>query len=241
MRLLSLILCFLLSGCVASWVVPSDFTYTVVRSGAYNLATYQRISDTTSPIHIYIEGDGAAFDAGGRPTHNPTPHGTFLRDLAAHDTSPNVVYLARPCQYIMSDSCAQTDWTDGRFSQKIIESMAHAIEQIAYKQPVILVGYSGGAMISGLIIEQHPSITVQKWVTIAGVLNHADWTDYFGDMPLRQSMNLNKLPYISQLHYIARDDAVVPNELSRKWVAPENLKIIDDATHSSFPMAALEF
>ncbi len=241
MRLLSLILCFLLSGCVSSWVAPSDFTYTVVHSGAYNLVTYQRISDTTSPIHIYIEGDGAAFDAGGRPTHNPTPHGTFLRDLAAHDTSPNVVYLARPCQYVTSDSCSQTDWTDGRFSQTIIESMAHAIEQIAHKQPVILIGYSGGAMVSGLIIEQYPSIPVQKWVTIAGVLNHVDWTGYFGDAPLTQSMNLNKLPRISQLHYIAREDRVVPNELSRKWVAPENLKIIDDATHSSFPMAALEF
>ncbi len=236
-----LLLCFIVSACISSWVAPSDLSYMVVRSGEYSLVTYQRISDSTSPIHIYIEGDGASFDSRGRPSSDPTPTGTFVRDLVARDPSPNVVYLARPCQYIMSRTCRQSDWTDGRFSHQIIDSMADAVSAIAQNRPVVLIGYSGGAMISGLIINNYPSINVQKWVTIAGVLRHSDWTEYFGDMPLLRSMDMNELPKIPQVHYIAFGDQVVPNHLSRKWVSPKTPEMITNATHTYFPNLNIEF
>lgn len=225
----------ILAGCTSVWRAPSDFVSVPINAGKYTIATFQKVSDNTSPIHIYIEGDGNSFDAHGHPTFDPTPRGTFMRDLASHDSSPNVIYMARPCQFIKTPTCSRTDWTTGRFSAEIIDSVADAIKQVAGNVPVILIGYSGGAMISGLVIQNNPDLTVEKWITIAGVLNHAEWTSYFKDAPLSVSLNLNGLPNVPQVHYIARGDRVVPNSLSHKWVGDKELVVTDGATHTKFP------
>ncbi len=229
------LLSLLLFGCAPAWHAPSDFIYAPMESGKYTLFTYQRLSDTTSPIHIYIEGDGNSFNARGVPTSDPTPNGTLVRDLATRDKSPNVVYLARPCQYVMSSTCTRTDWTDGRFSPGIIESMTHAIATLAQKRPIVLIGYSGGAMISGIIINQNPDLNISKWITIAGVLNHHDWTRFFGDAPLTKSVDMSHLPNVPQTHYIVARDRVVPNLLSRKWTGNKNLVVIQNAKHDKIP------
>jgi pimeloyl-ACP methyl ester carboxylesterase len=231
-RLIFLI-CF--CGCAPAWRAPSDFIGASINAGKYTIVTFQRITDAVSPIHIYIEGDGNSFDAHGRPTSDPTPRSTFMRDLAARDSSPNVIYMARPCQYIKSSACSRIDWTSGRFSQDMIKSVSSAIKQIAGNAPVVLIGYSGGAMVSGLIAQNYPEITVRQWITIAGVLNHTEWTEYFKDAPLSMSLNLNGLPDVPQVHYIARGDRVVPNSLSRKWTDGKKLIVIDGATHNNFP------
>ena len=224
----------LLTGCISNWHAPDDFIYIPIQTDAFEIATWQKILMPGAPTHIYIEGDGHAFDGRGAPTRNPTPRGTFLRDLATADDAPNVVYMARPCQYIKSPTCDQADWTHGRFSSRVIDSMATAIEKIVGAGPVVLIGYSGGALVSGLIIQNHPEINAEKWVTIAGVLNHYDWTQYFGDSPLKTSMNLNELPNIPQTHYVAENDKIVPLSLSKQWTDGENLVIIPNATHDDF-------
>lgn len=235
MNYLKICIFLLLSACVSSRLVPSGFIYAPISAGKYTIATFQRVSDSVSPIHIYIEGDGYSFDAHGHPTSDPTPHSTFLRNLASNDMASNVIYMARPCQYIKSPTCNRKDWTTGRFSHDIIESVALTIKQVAGDNPVVLIGYSGGAMVSGLIIQNYPEIDVQQWITIAGVLNHAEWTEYFKDAPLTSSLDLNELPRIAQRHYIARGDRVVPNSLSRKWVGGAELIVVDGATHNRFP------
>ena len=235
------ILSLLLFGCAPVWHAPSDFIYAPFVSGEYTLATYQRLSDSTSPIHIYIEGDGNSFDARGIPTSDPTPNGTLLRDMASRDPSPNVAYIARPCQYVMSASCSRTDWTDGRFSEKIIDSVSGAVKTIAQQRPIVLIGYSGGAMVSGIIINQTPELNVIRWITIAGVLNHSEWTAYFNDMPLSKSLDMTALPTIPQVHYIIAGDRVVPNSLSRRWVADENIVVIPNAKHDKIPDINLSF
>lgn len=141
----------------------------------------------------------------------------------------------------MSTQCNKSDWTDGRFSKAVIESIATAIRKIAKKRPVVLIGYSGGAMVTGLVIQNYPDINVQKWITVAGVLNHADWTNYFGDTPLTNSENMTELPHVPQIHYIADKDTVVPNELSRKWVPEHNLVIVPNSTHHRFENFELKF
>lgn len=237
----NILLSLLLIGCAPVWHAPSDFIYAPISAGKYTLATYQHLSDTTSPIHIYIEGDGNSFNARGIPTSDPTPHGTLVRDMAARDTSPNVVYLARPCQYIMSSACTASDWTDGRFSLDIIDSMTQAIKTLAQNRPIVLIGYSGGAMVSGIVINQNPEMNVVHWITVAGVLNHADWTSFFGDKPLTKSLNMTALPRVPQTHYIVSGDRVVPNHLSRKWVLGEILLEIPNATHDKIPELHLGF
>lgn len=238
-----LLLVFLLSGCVATsgWHAQNDFTYVPISTDDYEIATWQKISDSRGPVHIYIEGDGHAFNGRGTPTSDPTPRGTLVRDLAASDSAPNVVYIARPCQYIMSASCTRSDWTDGRFSSRVIKSVADTIRTVAGARPIVLVGYSGGAMVSGLVIQNYPDLNVKQWITIAGVLNHSDWTEYFGDSPLTQSMSLNKLPNLPQTHYVAEKDKTVPTALSVRWTGGANIVIVPNATHDNLKNLKIDF
>lgn len=227
---------FLLAGCVgAGWIAPPEFQYVPIKTDSFEIATWQKINNPKNDkIHIYIEGDGNAYDVYGRPNANPTPRGTFVRDLAAKDDFENVVYVARPCQFIMDAICERSDWTDGRFSQKAIDAQSDTIKQIAKNKHVILIGYSGGAMVSGLVISQNPNIKVDKWITIAGVLNHKKWTQYFGDKPLKKSLDLDVLPSVPQVHLVGGRDKTVPYDLAKTWAKQKDIVLIESATHDDF-------
>ena len=229
-------LCFLLTACAgAGWVAPNDFQYVPIKTGIYEIATWQKINNPkNNTLHIYIEGDGNSFDAYGYPTDDPTPHGTLVRDLATRDNFENVVYVARPCQFIMDNNCKKQDWTTARFSKKIIDAESQAIQKIAKNKKITLIGYSGGAMVSGLVIKQNPKLKVDKWITIAGVLNHKKWTEYFGDEALSESLNIDTLPKVPQVHFVGGRDEIVPYDLAKTWADEKDIKIIPTATHDDF-------
>ncbi len=229
-------LCFLLTACVGSgWNPPEDFQYVPVKTDTYEIATWQKINKPKNrTIHIYIEGDGHSFDSYGQPTTDPTPRGTFLRDLAVADDFANVVYVARPCQFIKDENCTKEDWTNGRFSQKIIDAESQVIKKIAKNKHIVLIGYSGGGMVSGLIIKQNPKIKVDKWITIAGVLDHKKWTEYFGDKPLNESLNMETLPGIEQVHFVGGCDEIVPYDLAKTWAKEDDIKLVPNANHDDF-------
>ena len=216
---------------------PEDFSYREIKTNDYVLASWQKITDNNLPIRIYVEGDGHAYTPNGYPTTDPTPKSYFLRNIAFNDTNANIVYLARPCQYIKSNNHNNIDWTTGRFSQKIISNMAQAIKQIVEDKETVLIGYSGGALLCGLIINQYSQeINVIKWITVAGLLNHTKWTTYFNYVPLKDSLDLDTIPNIKQTHYIGKKDKIIPYQLTLELVDKTNCIIIEDATHNSgFP------
>lgn len=224
MKHLFFFLLFLFCAACAHRNPLSDFRFQTVTAPPYVLASWHRITEPGQPLKIYIEGDGNAFDADGHPTDNPTPSGEFMRRLAAGDSSPNVAYLGRPCQYLQAGACSQTDWTDGRFSQQVIASMdqsVHTLMKKARTDQVILIGFSGGAQAAGLIAVRHPE-HVKQIITIAGVLDIDAWTTYHQDAPLSASLNLKdsrdiflKIP---QIHYAGARDTVVPPALIRDFV-----------------------
>ncbi len=230
-----------LTACTSMMIGPYSFTYVPIQTNQFEIATWQYLSNASDPVHIYIEGDGYAFNRHGIPTNNPTPRKHLVRDMAARDDAKNVIYMARPCQYIKSPTCDVSDWTNGRFSEAVVDSMYKAVKTVVKNRPIVLIGYSGGAMISGLLIQKYPDLNIQKWITIAGVLNHKDWTEYFGDAPLTKSLNLNKLPQVSQTHYIVDGDSVVPNELSYQWVKKSDIVVIKNARHDSVRNLELNF
>ncbi|MCR4663517.1 MAG: serine hydrolase family protein [Endomicrobiaceae bacterium] len=212
---------------------PKDFSYTEIETDDYVLASWQKIRDENSLIKIYIEGDGNAYNSNGYPSTDPTPKSCFLRNIVFNDTSENVVYLARPCQYIKSDKYNNIDWTTGRFSQKIVDNMAQAIKQIAGNKRIVLIGYSGGALLCGLIINQYrQELNIVKWITVAGLFNHTSWTKHFDYIPLKYSLDLVNIPDIEQTHYIGKKDTVIPYQLTLSFVDTSNCVIIEKATHS---------
>ncbi len=226
---------FLLFGCsvVSDFVeAPDAFEYKEMMSGQYRLASWHKNTNPAAPVRIYIEGDGHSFNHRGQATSNPTPKNPFMRQLAFNDPNPNVVYLARPCQYVTDEHCTPLDWTTGRFSKAVVDSMSLAVERIANGRPVVLIGYSGGAMISGLIISRNLSLFVQRWVTIAGVLNHDKWTAYHKVPPLIDSLNLSQMPMVSQVHFVGENDSVVPPDFARLIVPTETIFVVPEATHA---------
>lgn len=226
----------LIGGCVA-YTPPSNFTYREIATPQFTLASWQKIDNPGSVLTIYIEGDGYAFNYEGKASRDPTPRSSTLRKIAFRDRGSNIVYLARPCQYVMSKNCQKKDWTTGRFSQNIInaetEAVRHLLKQTGSRD-VILVGYSGGAMIAALIAVQNPDIRVKKLITIAGLLEHRNWAEYHHVPPLNDSLDLNEYQKdfvkIPQIHFLGNKDKIIPKNLSP---VADMAIIINGAAHAS--------
>lgn len=220
-KFLSLLISLLLAGC-STLKAPTDFQYKEIKTRDFTLASWQKIQQPDGVYKFYIEGDGHAFNRMGKPTNNPTPQATTLRDMAFGDNSPNVIYLARPCQFVTSPICSQRHWTTARFAPEVINAEFLAIKQIAGNNDLILIGYSGGAQIAGLISAAKPGLNVKKLVTIAGNLDHLAWTTYQKLPPLNESLNLesyrNQYLGIPQIHYVGSDDKTMPPVLVEEFV-----------------------
>ena len=222
-----------LGACATQTVqVPQTYQYKEIHTPAFTLAAWVKQTSAVAPFHVYIEGDGRAYTNSGFPSSNPTPTSQLMRQMAFADKAPNVVYLARPCQFVQDSRCTQKDWTTARFSPRAVVSVAAAIKKIVKQAPVEIYAYSGGALLSGLIIENYPEIKTQKWITYAGLLNHTSWTKYKKLAPLTESMDLKKLPCVAQTHYVRKKDKVIPLKLSQQWTNNQNLVVLPKATHS---------
>ncbi len=224
-----------LVGC-ASFILSDDFEQKIIDTPDFSILTQIRETDPKSGFVIYIEGDGNAFDARGRPTKNPTPKSKFVRRLAQDDPSPNVAYIARPCQFITDKKCSYKYWTIARFAPEVIDSISYTIKEIAGTRDVTLVGFSGGAHVAGLVAVLHPEIHVKQIVTYAGNLDHDAWTAYHKLSPLDDSLNLanfaaeyKKIPAI---HYVGEKDKVIPVKLITDFIGEQGeIIIVPDAGH----------
>lgn len=231
-----LITLLFLAGC-STITAPADFVYKEIPTRDFTLASWQKITEPSGAYKIYIEGDGHAFNAHGRATQDPTPKGILVRELAFGDDSPNVIYLARPCQYVKSPVCSQRHWTTARFAPEVINAEHAAVKQIADDNPVILIGFSGGAQIAGLVASAKPGLNVKKVITIAGNLDHLAWTQYHNLPPLDESMNLEsyrkQFAKIPQIHYVGSNDEVMPPILVREFIKNDDLIVeVGGASHN---------
>ena len=231
-----LITLLFLTGC-STIKVPADFVYKEVETRDFTLASWQKVSKPAAPYKIYIEGDGYAFNARGKATQDPTPRGTLLRELAFGDDNPNVIYLARPCQYIKSPICSKRHWTTACFAPEVINAKYEAIKNMVGNNPVILIGFSGGAQVAGLAATAKPGLHVKKIITIAGNLDHLAWTQYHDLPPLNESMNLEnyrkQFAKIPQIHYVGSNDDVMPPILVREFVGDDGLVVeVSGASHN---------
>lgn len=216
--------------------IPSDFVYKEINTDTFKLASWQKITNPTENVKIYIEGDGAAFTAEGRPSRNPTPKGTLLREIAFGDKHDNVVYLARPCQFVDDSKCVQKYWTTARFAPEVITAEAQAVRNISAGKGVTLVGFSGGAQIAGLVAVREPDISVKKLVTIGGNLDHRAWTTYHHLPPLKESLNLASYKDIYgkfvQKHYVGEKDEIILPFLVKDFVSNNAVVVVKGASHN---------
>lgn len=172
----------------------------------FSIFTLQKISDPNKPLRVYIEGDGHAYIDKYTPSFDPTPSSDFLLELVDEDEYENIIYIARPCQYIDSKQCKETYWTDQRFSQKTIDSIQEVVNHFS-KYQLELIGYSGGAT----IVNHLNNDNIINIRTIAGNLDLKEFTKIHQISELMEpKVDYERLAKIPQIHFIGKADTIVP-------------------------------
>ncbi|MPQ69617.1 MULTISPECIES: alpha/beta hydrolase family protein [Pseudomonas] len=198
-----------------------------VDTDSFVLTSFYRITRPDLPLNLYIEGDGLAWRSRTTPSENPTPHQAEGLALAAADPGPNVVYLARPCQFTplaISPRCDKAYWTQKRFAEDVVVAMNQAVSHFALQVPgqrIHLVGYSGGAALAVLIAARRSDIASLR--TVAGNLDHAEVNRLHQVSAMPESLNAidvaRQVASIPQLHFSGGDDSVVPPVIARRFVS----------------------
>jgi hypothetical protein len=216
----------------------------IIQTDSFGITTYKKIASEGQDLTVYIEGDGFAWAERGRVSANPTPKQPLVLRLAAQDNSPNVIYLARPCQYtafeINRAACKPDLWTSSRFSEQVINSMEQAIN-VAVKESdakkVNLVGYSGGAAVAVIVAARRDDVASLR--SVAGNLDTVAVNNYHKVTQMRGSLNpidyAAKLVNIPQNHFYGSADKIVPDFVSKGFVAKvgncAHSYKVDNATH----------
>ena len=173
----------------------------------------------------YIEGDGHVVNASGRVSSDPTPHFPVGWLLARQDPAPAVLYLARLGQHNAAFASVEYRqyWTEKRFAPEIIRAMSLALDSAKQKAGATklhLVGFSGGGAVASLLAAQRDDVA--SLVTVAGLLDHAWWTNERGYPPLTGSLNpadvAGKLVHLPQIHFYGTNDSLIPPAVSSRFL-----------------------
>jgi dienelactone hydrolase len=218
------------------------FEKILVKGGDFWITTYQKVSNKHKPYVFYIEGDGAAFSGRYKVSHNPTPRRQMFINLAAMDDRPNIVYIARPCQYTpmeLNPKCKMQYWTDKRMSDDSVQAINDVINKINNQHKFSLIGFSGGGGIAVLVAARN--YMVKDITTIAANLDHVAFTTLHNVTPMIGSLNpieyTEQVKNIPQLHISGGKDTVIPPFIADKFVqkASSNCvkqKIYEDISHT---------
>lgn len=203
-----------------------QFVRKIIETPSFSLTTFSRVTINADRLIIYLEGDGRSFDANGQLSNNPTPHQPLALELALLDCRSNVLYIARPGQYLSERKCHPKYWSSHRFSQAVVDATNEVIDEfkssISKKEIKIeLIGFSGGGGLA-LLVAAHRK-DVFRIITVAGDLNHVAMSAYHKALPLTDSLNpinfAQKLKDIPQHHFVGKKDKVVPSSIAKSYLA----------------------
>lgn len=236
---ITLVLGLALAGCTPSHdtrvesanIIASGAHFQAVRfqTPNYALAGWQASNVAFKTMRIYIEGDGFAWRTPSQPSADPTPIHPTMLELAAEDGGPNVLYLARPCQYIRTGACRTALWTSDRFSSEILASYQSVLDQLRQTRGVKhfeLVGFSGGGVIAALLATTRNDITNLR--TVSTPIDIVIWAKTKKFSQLHGSLNpadfLEPLSRLPQIHFWGGNDTVVPLSVIENYQdrLPEN-------------------
>lgn len=249
-KLIPILTVIFLTGCATAptskVAEQNGFKQRYVKTSKFNLATYQKILKPGQDIHIYIEGDGYAWITRSMLSKDPSPRSSTVMRLATLDPHPNVVYLARPCQFSPQDLktvCDPQYWSLGRYSATVVQAINNAITQIknTHKaKKVHLIGFSGGGTLAVLAASQRKEKDIASIRTIAGNLDLRTMDKIHRTTPLSQSLDPMGIAYsirnIPQIHFSGAKDKIVPTVVTQNFVKaaqldPKKLIIVKDADH----------
>jgi pimeloyl-ACP methyl ester carboxylesterase len=202
-------------------LTENKFNKKIYSTNYLDIYSLQKLKNNNRLI-IYIEGDGMSWIDRFTISSNPTPINPVGFKLALTDTEGDVIYLARPCQYIWSKICEKNIWTYGQYSKEVLDSYEEIINELSLKYLEIhVVGYSGGAAIA-MYLGSIGNENVKSIRTIAGNINHHEFTKLLNIRSLKDSINFYKveerLVNIPQNHYYGTNDKVIPQKLYTSYL-----------------------
>ena len=220
-------------------------------AGAFTLKAFEKTGPGET-LMVYIEGDGNSWLNRLTPSKDPTPTVPLALSLAAADPSPNVLYLARPCQYLSPEELARSPvryWTGDRYAPEVVEALSLAIDAAKRETGaarVRLVGFSGGGAMAALLCASRDD--VEGFMTLGGNLDIAAWTTLHGLSPLSGSLNpADRAAYLAaapQTHLVGEKDAICPQAVARSYLdrlgpdAPARLVVAPGLGHADEAWAA---
>ncbi len=209
MKKILMCLCFiLLSACVHRNPL-SDMHFQTVMAPPYVIASWYKITAPGQPVKFYIEGLGQE--------NYPNPDSELMRNLAKSDDSPNVVYIALPCQYGMRVGCAAENAPAlDKTLVKGIDTVVQTMMKKASSEKMILVGYDVGAGIATDLALQYRPYVIHL-VTVGGIWQH--------DLP-------RDVLRVAQTHYRGEKDSVAPIEQVPSIFPPDSIVPVSWADHT---------
>lgn len=226
-------LSFLLTGCVSgadedagnNVAANAGLIRDNLQTKTFSVVSWHRISPPVNSLRVYIEGDGFAWKSRTQPSNNPTPHNPVALKMAARDNNKNVLYLARPCQFLtmpLPASCQVNWWTNDRFSPPIVDAMNEALDQIVKKYPGVtleLVGYSGGGNIAALLAERRTDVRTLR--TVAGNLDVAYVNAQHNVTAMPNALSAidraSALRHLPQTHFSGEEDKIVSPAVAKRF------------------------
>jgi dienelactone hydrolase len=161
--------------------------------------------------------------------------------LASIDTNANVLYVARPCQYLWPQKmnrCSSKYWSNKRGSEEVISSINQAISIVKQKQNISsirLIGYSGGGGIAALIADRRADVS--EFVSVSGNLNYKLFTQTHNLSSMNGSIDpitvANQIGSIPQIHYVGADDKIIPKQIALSF--SDKVKVINNVSHDNWP------
>tara|TARA_B110000003_G_scaffold223846_1_gene224342 strand:+ start:71 stop:871 length:801 start_codon:yes stop_codon:yes gene_type:complete len=187
-----------------------------VYKNSFKIYSLQKINNNEKVV-VYIEGDGLSWIDRFTPSSDPTPKNPLAFKLAKLDQNQNVIYLARPCQYIQSNRCQREIWTKLQYSNEIMANYTNILKELKNKHSEVhLVGYSGGSVIA-MYLASIKELNIKSVRTVAGNIKPNEFTQLLNISPYRTSLNLNdienNIKLVSQSHFYGDKDKVIPEEL----------------------------
>ena len=138
-----LLVVLMLCGCVSAPPESDLFEAKQIETQHFSIAVWEKKNiQREQPLRIYFEGDGTPL-----PTH------TVAFEYAQNDASSNVIYVARPCQWVEDKICRKKPeiYQQSRFNPEIMQEMHELTSYLIRKHQassVELIGYDGGAVVA---------------------------------------------------------------------------------------------
>jgi hypothetical protein len=213
------------------------FTSTTIQGQSFRHVILENAAPASRILHVYLDGDGTPW-RGDRPAADPTPRSTLVLDLMRLDAHASV-YLGRPCYHglVADPGCAPALWTDARYSEPVVSSMAGALTRhLAARghERLAFIGYSGGGSLAVLLAPRFPQTVAV--VTVAANLDIDAWAARLHYRRLVGSLNPAWQPplppHVYQRHYVGARDLVVPQEIvARGHIDRTRIVVVPDFEH----------